>query len=283
MLSVIDGSDIWLMVDGDNDGIEDIFMCDYLGGSGGPVYYHFFKGNSEGGYEHTDEYSIFKEEFGFLSFEGQNYLAQTTWDFGKKVYDGIRLTCYLEGIFQGGVVLKIVPKQGEEIESFKIDYLKEEKLQALVEGLQKFSDNYVINREVLAGSAEQVNEDEKYNRAGDIDNDGIKEQYHLFMGYTTNYYTVDGMVFKAQEEELADTVYNLISGEIGNFMGMWVDETEFGNVTYLLHEEGLYDFYISGYLFSRENDRWESQKLIQVTCKVQTEVVEEPYNPYVTE
>lgn len=39
-----DGSGVWLMVDADNDGIEDVYLCEFLGGTLGSVYYHLFKG-----------------------------------------------------------------------------------------------------------------------------------------------------------------------------------------------------------------------------------------------
>lgn len=282
VLSAIDGADIWLMVDGDNDGYEDIVLCEYLGGSSRPVYFHFFKGNGEGDYKLTSEYTSVKEEFGFLSFEGKNYLAQTTWDFGKKVYDGIRITFYQEGIYQGGVALQIVPKQGQEIGSITTDYLKEERMEVLAEDLHKLSVDYVINREVSQGTAEQIREEEEYNRVCDIDNDGTEEYYDVHMWYTSNYYTVDYLVIDPKDQGLGDVFYNMRAEEEGNIMGMWVAETEFGNVTYLLYEDGLYDFHICGYLISKEDDRWEWEKLTQVTCKVQTEVITEPYHPYTT-
>lgn len=51
-------------------------------------------------------------------------------------------------------------------------------------------------------------------------------------------------------------------------MNFWVDKTEFGNVTYIAYEDGLYDFHVCGYLISEEG----STKLVQVDCYVETEV-----------
>ena len=75
------------------------------------------------------------------------------------------------------------------------------------------------------------------------------------------------------EEEINDRVWELINEEENNGIpkNLWVDESRYGNVIYLLFEDGLYDFHICGWLLSET----EKEKLIQVTCRVQREVTEE--------
>ena len=106
-----------------------------------------------------------------------------------------------------------------------------------------------------------------------IDNDGNKERYQVSLWQTTNYYTVDQISFHAMEEGINDRVWELINEEENNGIpkNLWVDETRYGNVIYLLSEDGLYDFHICGWLLSETG----KEKLIQVTCRVQREVTEE--------
>ncbi len=268
-----DGSGVWLMVDADNDGIEDVYLCEFLGGTLGSVSYHLFKGDGNGSYELTNKLEELKEEFAFLEWEGRNYLARTTWDFTKKVYNGVLLGCYEEGVFQGGVWLSITPKEGKDGREMETSYLKDEKYRDLEKGLIKLAKEYRSEDRIGPGTAESDDEGEEYRRSCDIDNDGNKERYRVSLWQTTNYYTVDQISFHAMEEGINDRVWELINEEENNGIpkNLWVDETRYGNVIYLLSEDGLYDFHICGWLLS-ETGR---EKLIQVTCRVQREVTEE--------
>lgn len=106
-----------------------------------------------------------------------------------------------------------------------------------------------------------------------MDNDGVTERYEVSVWQTTNYYTVDCLSFRAEENELEESVRQLAgTEELGTPKGLWVDESEYGNVVFMLYEEGLYDFHICGYLLSGAAGR----KLLQVDCLVQTEVTFEP-------
>lgn len=267
-----DGSGVWLMVDADNDGIEDVYLCEFLGGTLGSVYYHLFKGDGNGSYELTDKLEELKEEFAFLEWEGRNYLARTTWNFTKKVYNGVSLGCYEEGVFQGGIWLSITPKEGKDGREIKTFYLKDEKYRDLEKGLIKLANAYQSEDRIGPGTAESEDEREEYERSCDIDNDGNEERYRVSLWQTTNYYTVDHVNFHAMEEEINDRVWELINEENNGIpKNFWVDETRYGNIIYLLFEDGLYDFHICGWLLSET----EKEKLIQVTCRVQREVTEE--------
>ena len=83
----------WLKTDADNDGVTDVFLFEYLGGSLGSVYYSLFQGQEDGSYLLTDERELLKEEFAFITFEGKQYMARTTWEFTKKLYDGSSFVC----------------------------------------------------------------------------------------------------------------------------------------------------------------------------------------------
>lgn len=268
--STYDGYGIWLQVDADNDGIEDIYLSEYMGGSLGSIEYYLFAGREDGSYELTDRLEELRMEFAFIEWEGKNYLAKTTWNFTKKVYDGISLECYEDGIYQGGVWLAIMPKEGKDGREIQTSYLKEEKYRSLEEKLLEFAKEYQAEERVELGTAETENEEADYKRSCDIDNDGEIEEYRLYLWQTTNYYTVDNIYFEAKEEEIDTRVLGMINEEDvkGIPLNMWIDKTEFGNVVFILYEEGLYDFHICGWLMSEIGE----EKLIQLDCQVQTEV-----------
>lgn len=271
-----DASGIWLLADADNDGTEDVMLCQFLGGSGGEVNYILFRGIGDGTYEKSDVQTRMKEEFAFIAYEGKNYLARTTYHFGKKIYDGIELDCYENGEFQGSVWVRIAPGEGDEARNLSTSYIKEEKYRALEQNLHDFSYTYESYMESPKGTAEEVLEDKslRYDRISDFNNDGVKEYYHTDIWLTTNYYTADCMEFytKEDQEEADDLLSEVIyEQEEGTPMYLWVDATEFGNVTYVLFEKGLYDFSICGYLVTSRN----VEKLIQTDCIREKQVVTE--------
>lgn len=264
------GQGIWLRADADNDGIEDIFLCEYLGGSLGAVSYYLFKGTEEGRYILTSEEEELRMEFAFINWEGKNYLAKTTWEFTKKCVDGIQLECYADGRYQGGVNLKITAKEGTEGRSIKTSYLEKEKYGELAASLYTLAGTYQSGTRLSCGTGEEEIKDEEYNRCSDIDNDGVLEKYRISLWQTTNYYTVDSLSYDFEEAKLNDQIRDMIyeNGIIGTPINLWVDETDFGNVIYVLYEDGLYDFHICGYMLTET----EYRKLLQVDCYVQTHV-----------
>lgn len=260
------GQGIWLKVDADNDGIDDVFLCQYLGGSLGAVTYYLFKGDGNGKYEMSGWHENLREEFAFIRWEGKNYLAKTTWDFTKKCVDGISIECYGNGRHRGGVWLYIAAEDREDARSIETSYIADKKFEKIAEGMEKFAKTYEIGSRVEPGTAEEENSD--YDRRCDIDNDGVEEEYRVSRWQTTNYYTVDSLEFRA-EEELRERIFDMVNEDeiAGIPLNLWVDKTEHGNVVYVLYEEGLYDFHICAYLLS-ENDR----KLAQTDCYTRTKI-----------
>ncbi|MDE7285431.1 MAG: hypothetical protein K2N55_01110, partial [Lachnospiraceae bacterium] len=261
---------IWLKVDADNDGIEDIFLCEYLGGSLGAVYYYLFKGTKEGDYILTSKEEELKMEFAFINWEGKNYLAKTTWEFTKKCVDGIQLECYENGRYQGGVSLNITARKGTKARSIETSYLEKEQYGSLASALYTLAGNYQPGTRLPYGTAEAEDEEAEYDRCCDIDNDGELEVYNVSLWQTSNYYTVDHLNFNCQDDKVDEQVCDMIyeNGITGTPINLWVDETEYGNVIYVLYEDGLYDLHICGYMLTET----ESRKLLQVDCYVKTEI-----------
>lgn len=272
--SISGGMGIWLVADADNDGIEDVFLCKYLGGTLGSVYYYLFAGQEDGSYELTDSQEELKKEFAFINWDGKNYLAKTTREFTKKVFDGILLECYENGSYQGGVWLSITPQSGADARRIETSYVKEEGHHSLEEKLQELSGSYNPEESISPGTAESVDEEADYPRSSDLDNDGESETYRLSLWQSSNYYTVDHLQFSAEEDEISQQVQDILYEDGGIPKELWVDYTEYGNVIYVLYEDGLYDFHISGYRIFKG----ETEKLIQVDCKVQTQVTPEVIN-----
>ncbi len=270
----IDRSGIWLQVDADNDGIEDIYLREFMGGTMGYVYSYLFTGREDGSYELTDGLRERWEEFYFIDWEGKNYLAKITYDFGKKVYNGISMEYYENGIYQGGVWLTITLKEGDDCREIRTSYLKGENYQSIEEKLLGFSREYQIEERVGPGTAETEFEEDEYSeyirRSCDLDNDGEAEEYQMSFFQANGYYTVSHIKFYSNDEEINTCVKRMLDEEkvYGIPINMWIDKTEYGNMIFILYEEGLCDFHICGWLMSENGE----EKLIQVDCKIQTEV-----------
>ncbi|MBD5547146.1 MAG: hypothetical protein HDQ97_07090 [Lachnospiraceae bacterium] len=267
----------WFKVDADNDGIEDIFLREYPGGSLGNVFFCLFKGTEEGKYSLTSREEGLKMEFAFINWEEKNYLARTTCEFTNKCVDGISLGYYEDGKYQGGIKLHITAKEGVNARSISTSYLEKEEYSSLASSIETFAGKYQSGERVPCGTAEE-NKDGNYRRSSDINNDGEMEEYNVSLWQTDNYYTVDHLNFEAKEEEINNQVYDLMREDdvSGIFMNLWVDETDYGNIIYALYEDGLYDFHICGYLLTEA----ESRKLLQVDCYVQTEITYHSINTH---
>ena len=263
------GAGVWLKVDADNDGIEDVFLCESLGGSLGEVFYCLFAGTGDGQFRTAGWWEGAKEEFTFIRWEGKNYLVKTTWDFGKKCVDGISLEYFENGMQQGGVWIAVTAREGESSRSIVTSRLADETYRELASGLEEFSKSYESGEKVPQGTAEEEGTVSGCNRRCDMDNDGVMEEYYVSRFQSVNYYTVDCLYWRAEEDEMTARIFDMMEedGVEGTPMNLWVDKTEYGNVVYILYEEGLYDFHICGYLLS---ENW--QKLVQTDCQVRTEV-----------
>lgn len=272
------GYSIWIMTDADNDGREDVFLERYMGGSMGLTERWLFRCMANGDYRVSYVDEGVQEEFDFLCWEGKNYLAQTTFDYNRKVYDGIRLTCFRNGIENDVCRLHIVPVQDEAGWHRETTFLAEDVYEKLCHFTIQYNGErlypkteFLIPKEwggYPLGTAERL---ENNYCTADLDNDGEAEQYWKSVWEPSNIYTAAQLIFQSEDVSLEETVYELVCEEEGRSMLLWADETEFGNVTYVLYEEGLYDFYIVGYLGNMEG----FEKMIQVDYHFELEIREE--------
>lgn len=267
----VDGSGVWLKVDADNDGKEDIFLREYLGGSLHIVYYYLFTQTAVGDYVIADSQWELQEPFCFIKWEGKNYLAKITNEFTKKEMNGILLECYEGGEYKGGMWLAIKEKEGKDARLIQVSYDGEGEYTALAARMAEFAQNYHSGERVPAGTAEREDRQDGGKRICDIDNDGQEEEYYVSLWQTSNHYTTDCLSFESEDAGLDSCIKDMIcfGQEPGVLRNMWMDQTEYGNVTYAVYEDGLYNFCVCGYLFAGESGK----KLLQVDCDVRTEVM----------
>lgn len=254
------GYGCWVMVDADNDGIEDVFLQEYLGGSAGFIYYVLFKGTEEGKFSGREVGQSVRQEFAFIQWKGKNYLAMTTFDYNKKIYNGIQLTAYRDGQVSDTVWLQLTKDESPEAHEIKEVLPAKAPFDSLIrETMWNF--NYIDESIQPKGSAEvEDKEQDNYHWSSDINNDGVTDRYQKSTWEPSNYTTYASLIFSPENISLEEQVYAEIGKEASVPLLMWVDETSEGNITYILYEDGLYDFHIVAYLFTEDG----CERLMQV-------------------
>ena len=167
-----------------------------------------------------------REEFCVLSFEGKNYLWLTTWDYGRKLYNGADLYYYENGEPVEQASVRMVPESCE----VNVEECQGEQWRALAEQAAAAGSEYqelagLGKSRKWTGSAErQAAGDDNQTYLCDLNNDGTEEQYQKAVWLSSNIYTEDGLYFSC--------------------------EADGQNIIQVLSATGLYDYEISGYLVS---------------------------------
>ena len=167
-----------------------------------------------------------REEFCVLSFEGKNYLWLTTWDYGRKLYNGADLYYYENGELVEQASVRMVPESCE----VNVEECQGEQWRALAEQAAAAGSEYqelagLGKSRKWTGSAErQAAGDDNQTYLCDLNNDGTEEQYQKAVWLSSNIYTEDGLYFSC--------------------------EADGQNIIQVLSATGLYDYEISGYLVS---------------------------------
>ena len=271
-----EGSGIWVAVDADNDGIEDVFLQQYLGGSAGFTDYFLFQGNKKGIYVETDSWSSIKEEWAFIEWDGKNYFSRTTYDYNQKIYNGLGLIAFKDGKQADEVKLEIAKVDSGNKYTTSIEYMQDEKFEYLANNLMnKFDINSVdfsMESELLKGTAEIRYKREKESDlwSSDYNNDGSIEEYNKDIFQTTNMSTLSRVMFQPKDKEDAKLFYELMEESGENTVQMWVDETEYGNIIYMVDVASLHDFRIKAYLMKQE----EVSLLFQILYEFELEIDE---------
>ena len=243
-----DGAAVFVEADGDGDGIGDISAEIYLGGTGGFTQFVFFKGQGDGSYRETSDYSHVKEEFAYVSWEGRSYLVRTGYDYGAKLYDGFSVYAYEDGKRAGALRLALEPEGfSVETEEARPGYeAMAEKISAA--GLSAALDTgaWPYEPKVTLGSGETEVGEGIYS--SDVFNTGEPVEYDKYNWYSSNMYTRDG-VASSLFAKLPPIQWSDFTGDVVMF---WVEAAEDKNVICFLERDGLMDYAVSGWRYEGE-------------------------------
>jgi len=118
-----------------------------------------------------------REEFVMLEYNGRNYLFRTLFDYEKKIYNGISITCYKDGKCVEQAELMLVPKHYQTT----LAECAQERYKSYAEQIAADSLTYKAvfeEEENMLGSSE-----EKLPGFGeyqcDLNNDGVVDKYDV--------------------------------------------------------------------------------------------------------
>lgn len=278
------GEGNFVKTDADNDGIEDIYLEKYTGGTLYLVDRMLFKGYGGDRYEKTYEDDGIHQDFRFIRWEGKAYLIRTTFDFDKKIDNGVYVQRFDGGVLTDEMWISFTVRDKTKADYSEVSWTADEKYRELAGKLAGFErvttrettpeGGYYEEEKQPTGSGEVYFESKNYPWQSDIDNDGEAECYMKYIWYPSNYGTRKKLMLNFEEEDFLQEGLEEAIGLEDDAAGceaetlVWVDETEFGNITYVLYEDGLFDFYICGYYISPE----QIEKILRVDFKFRKEV-----------
>ncbi len=281
----------WVTVkeDCDNDGIQDIIAQVDRGGTAAIRYYIFFKGQPDGTYVRTSEFSAFEEGFAVISYQGKNYLCRMPFDIDRRIDYGFTLIAYEDGKRVEEVSLTLVPEDYDvriiyDVEENTAKDVSEDissDYSLLADDIAKnclTTEAQLAKFETVIGSAEQVIDmtDDKGNFCCDLDNDGEDEFYEKHI-WKTHHRLSSQLIFTCEDETDEDIL--LLQEKIeeeGRPLMMWVEPSEESftepftgeNIINVFYRTGQEDFKIVGFLLE-END---CRKVYEVAADARYEV-----------
>ena len=243
---------LMITADGDNDGIMDIIARESYGGSDGAVDFVFYQGQADGTFRRTDVYPSVREEFGILSYDGRNYLFRTLFDYEKKIYNGISIMCYEEGVCVERADLMLVPEQYETT----LAYCTSEKYRAYAQQLATdsltYKETYEDEANCLGTAEEKLSGYAEYQC--DLNNDGVMDSYEKTLSYTSSINVCNHLHFEGGGSA-AEMVNEALGTLEGTPVMMWVDEAAGKNVVNVMSQTGLEDMAVTGFLFNGSSYR----------------------------
>ena len=254
--------------DCDNDGIEDIILQLYNGGSAGNLDYVFFKGQPDGTYVRTSKFDAFEEGFAVISYQGKNYLCRMPFDIDRRIDYGFTLIAYEDGERVEEVSLTLVPEDYDvriiyDVEENTAKDVSEDissDYSLLADDIAKnclTTEAQLAKFETVIGSAEQVIDmmDDKGNFCCDLDNDGEDEFYEKHI-WKTHHRLSSQLIFTCEDETDEDIL--LLQEKIeeeGRPLMMWVEPFTGENIINVFYRTGQEDFKITGFLLEESDCR----------------------------
>ena len=239
---------VFVEADGDGDGIGDVSMEIYQGGSGGFTQFVFFKRQADGSFRETSSYSHVWEEFAYFLWEGKPYLVRTGYDYGAKLYDGFSIYAYEDGKRVAAVRLALEP-EGFSVETEAVRPGYEALAQKIsAAGLSTALDTgeWPYKPKVTLGSGETEIGEGIFS--SDVFNTGKPVEYDKRNWYSSNMYTRDG-VSSSLLAQLPPIQWSDFTGDVVMF---WVEAAGDKNVICFLERDGLMDYAVSGWRYEGE-------------------------------
>lgn len=259
------GQGIFLRVDEDNDGIEDLFAWISDGGSMGSNTRVFLKGQKDGSFIRTDIWEDITQELSFINFEGKNYLLETTFDYYKKFVDGFLISCFQDGVCCERVYIQLT-NDGYETDINLSDRSYKE-LADKIAGMKDagFEKDYGYDWLFDIGSGEVKDDapeglEDTYRGAyyrSDINNDGKEEWYTKSVFYPSSLYASmylqDRLYLNGNSEGEELVTYYGLEYE-GKPLAFWVEHVEETDkqIVCLLCYDGLSRYILYGILIEGE-------------------------------
>lgn len=282
-----------LRVDGDNDGIEDLFVCVLDGGTSGLNSHHFLKGQPDGSFQCTGVTQSMTRELAFVSYDDTVYLLETDYDYNRKAANGFIINLYQDGEIIEEILMI------EEMAAYEPEIIYQaEGYEGLAdkyaeEGRNGFwEDDYRQRLSYETGSAETredtdeardilgLTRHDRYYRS-DFDNDGEREWYWKNIFYPSNYYTVMKLEERIyQEGGGEESGVGLLETYSLEYEGVplyfWVDKVGDKQVVFLLSYQGLDKEYLYAYLI--EGD--QTQQIMEIEYTGIPEISYRVLTPY---
>lgn len=282
-----------LRVDGDNDGIEDLFVWVLDGGSSGFSSRHFLKGQADGSFQCTGVTQSMTRELAFVSYDDTVYLLETDYDYNRKAADGFIINLYRDGeVIEEILMIEEMAAYEPEI-IYQADGYEELADKYAEEGRNGFwEDDYRQHLSYETGSAETredtdeardilgLTRHDSYYRS-DFDNDGEQEWYWKNIFYPSNYYTVMKLEERIyQEGGGEESGVGLLETYSLEYEGVplyfWVDKVGDKQVVFLLSYQGLDKEYLYAYLI--EGD--QTQQIMEIEYTGIPEISYRVLTPY---
>lgn len=270
---------LFLRVNGDNDGIEDIFAVILDGGSSGNNTQHFLKGQADGSFQCIEQSGSETQELAFVSYEGTAYLLETSFDYNRNATDGFIISLYQDGELMESILMEERMTAYEPEIIYQADGYEEVAAQYAGEGRNGFwaSVDYRTDFSYETGSAEtREDTDEACDILGltgsrsmyyrsDFDNDGEREWYEKFIFYPSSLYAVmhleEGIYQEGGGNKSRSSLLETYALEYeGIPLYFWVDTVGDWQIVFLCSYQGLDKEYLYGYLIEED----QAQKVLEI-------------------
>ena len=280
---------MFLLVDGDNDGYDDLFAWIYDGGSMGNSHRVFLQGQKDGSFKKTYVDEDVTQELCFVEYGQKNYLMETDFDYNKKDSNGFIVSCYEKGeLYEKAYINKVADSYVPEIAFVEDGYdkLAQSTAELGKKGFIK-EDSYYFEWLVLEGSGEEIVatpeelKDEvnaKTVFCSDLNNDGQTEWYSKYIFYPSSMSTIvylEDKLFFSDKQEKDMLLYHYDLEYEGIPLMYWVEHVEEKDreIVCLLCYKGLSKNMVYGYLIEGEN----VSRVMEIDYEGEEKIVNEIY------